>query len=76
MERMLKVLKGCIPHIDFEQQTELVTNGVLDSLDIVTIVTEITDAFAIDIPPEEIVAENFNSVQAMLDLVDKLQQVD
>ena len=55
-----------------DRDTLAAAEGIIDSLDIVTLVTEINDRFAVSIPPEEIVPENFNSAAALWELIQRL----
>ena len=71
MEELLSILKELHEDVDFEIEEGLVDDGILDSLDIVTLITEINDAFDISIPAEEIVPENFNSASAIIFLLYK-----
>lgn len=72
MNEFLKIVQGAKPNIDFEKEKALVDDGIIDSLDIVTIMSELSDACDIMIPPEEITPENFNSIEAMKAMVDRL----
>ena len=74
MEKVLAILKSLHPDVDFTTETGLIEDGILDSLDIVTLVTELNDAFDISIPVSEIVPENFNSARALYDLVSRLDE--
>ena len=74
MEELLNILKELHEDVDFEIEEGLVDDGILDSLDIVTLITEINDAFDISIPAEEIVPENFNSAGAIWALIEKLDE--
>ena len=56
--------------VDFTADN-LVDGKLLDSIDLVEIVSEIMEVFDIDIPYEEISPENFNSVDAMVKLVER-----
>ena len=68
-ERLLAILTEACPAVDFENEKALIDDGYLESLDIVTIVTEIMDEFDIELNVEDLLPENFNSVEAMLDLI-------
>ena len=74
MEKLLAILSDLHPEVDFTTNTELIDDGVLDSLDIVTIVTEIDSEFGVTIPAEEIIPENFNSAEALMALITKLDE--
>ena len=75
MEQLIELLQNLHPDIDFETYEGLVDDGILDSLDIVTLITDINDAFDVSIPAEEILPENFNSVEALWDLIERLDTV-
>lgn len=74
METLLKILKNLHPDVDFSTEDDLIGNGVLDSLDIVTLITEINAEFDISIPAEEIMPENFNSAEAIYALIARLEE--
>lgn len=74
MESLLKILAEIRPDVDFEDNKELVDSGELDSFDIITLVGELCDAYDIEIGADEIVPENFNSVEAIMALVTRLQE--
>ena len=59
------------PGFVFTGRADLVDSGDLDSFDVISLVGELNDAFDIDIPVEAIVPENFNSVDAMMALINK-----
>ncbi|MGM9578010.1 MAG: acyl carrier protein [Evtepia sp.] len=70
LEELLEILTEAVPGVDFETETALVDDEILESLDIVTIVSEIKEAFDVEISVDDLVPENFNSVQAMLALIE------
>lgn len=72
MEEILDILNDLGLDADFEHCTTLIDDGILESLDIVTIIAELSDAFDITIPARDIVPENFNSAEAMLNMVNRL----
>jgi acyl carrier protein len=71
MEKILEILTVVRPDIDFEQEELLVEGGLLDSFDIVTIISELNDAFDINIRVHDLKPENFNSVAMIQALVDR-----
>lgn len=73
MNELMEILEELRPDVDFENETGLIANGILDSFDIVSLVAELNDAFDIEIKPNHLVPENFNSAEAMLGLIEKLQ---
>ena len=73
MEELFKLLKGIRPDVDFENETELIDEGILDSFDVVSIISEIDDAFGIQIRINELDPENFNSAEAIWSLIQKLK---
>lgn len=73
MEKLLEILKGIRPDVDFENETELIDDGILDSFDVVSIISEIDDAFGVQIRINELDPENFNSAQAIWTLIQKLK---
>ena len=75
MDKLIEILTSLHPDVDFATATDLVDEGILDSLDIVTLVTEIDAEFDVTIPAEEIVPENFNSAEALMSLIERLDEI-
>ena len=72
--KILEVLSELHPEVeDFGSIEELVHGGTLNSLDIVTLIGELSDAFDIEIPPSEITYENFDTVDGLVKMVEKLE---
>ena len=74
MEELLKVLKEIKPDVDFENEDNLIGDELLDSFDIVSIVAAIDDEFDVKITAKDIIPENFNSVEALYDLIQRLDE--
>ena len=74
MEELMNILMEIDPDIDYENETQLIDGGVLDSFSIVNLIAEISDAFDIEISPKYLVPENFNIVQAMWNLIQLIQE--
>ena len=63
MEKLLEILEEVKPGVDFENETELVDSGILDSMTIIRLVTAISDEYDIEIPAEELeTIETINDV--------------
>ena len=73
MEAVLNILKGLKPDVDFETETGLIDNAILDSFDIVQLISQLNDAFDIEITPADIIPENFNSAESLWAMIQKLQ---
>ena len=74
MEKLIEILTELHPDVDFATAEDLIDDGILDSLDIVSLVSQIDSEFDVTIPAEEIVPENFNSAQALFALITKLDE--
>ena len=72
MEALLEILNDLHPEVDYDTCTTLIDDSILDSVDVVTIVAEIDDAFDVAVPVEELTPENFNSAQAIYDMIQRL----
>ena len=73
MEQLLEILKEIRPDVDFENEKELIDEGILDSFDVVSIISEIDDKFGVQIHITELDPENFNSAEAIWKLIQKLK---
>ncbi|MEZ3507790.1 MAG: acyl carrier protein [Lachnospiraceae bacterium] len=73
MEELQKILEEIRQDIDFASEERLIDDGVLDSIDIIAIVTAVNDAFDVDINVQYLLPENFNSMEAIYRLICKLQ---
>ena len=73
MEELLDILSEIKDDVDFANEKALVEDGLIDSLDLTQIIAALDDAFDIHIPAGEIEPENFNSVEAMLNLIHQYQ---
>ena len=69
MEELMEILESLRPDVDFENETALVTDEILQSFDIVSLVGEIDSVFDVEITPVDLVPENFNSVNAIWELI-------
>lgn len=73
-QRILDILTQLRPEYDFNQEVNFIEEGMLDSFDIVTLVTELEEAFGIEVDGVEILPENFSSLDAIESLVKRSEQ--
>ena len=73
MEQLLEILKGIRPDVDFENETALIDDGLLDSFDVVSIISELDDAFGVQVRITELDPENFNSAESIWQLIQDLK---
>ena len=71
MEKLTGILKEIKSGVDYEKESKLFTDGILTSLDMVRLVLGINELFGIEIDPDDIITENFDSVPAMMKLIQK-----
>ena len=74
MNELLEILNDIDDSIDWENEEGLIDRHLLDSFGIITLVSELEDAFSIEVEASEIVPDNFNSVQAMWKMITRLQE--
>ena len=74
MEKLIELLEDIQPGPDYANSTALIDNHELSSFSVVSLVAELEDAYGITIPAVEVVAENFNSARAMLDMIERLKK--
>ncbi|MDB4205067.1 acyl carrier protein [Polaribacter sp.] len=71
-EEIIKILTEIRPEFDFNMEnTDFIAKGMLDSFDIISIVSDIEESFDIAIDGAKILPENFDSIEAILNLIDK-----
>ena len=72
-KQIIEILTEICPGIDFENETALIDDGLIDSLDIVAVVTELMEAFDVELGVDDLTPENFNSVDAICQLIERAQ---
>lgn len=72
MNELLAILEEIKPGVDFETCDTLIDDGYLDSFDILSIVSELSEAFNVEISPVDIIPENFNSAETLWEMVKRL----
>lgn len=74
MEKLMEILYDLNPGIDYENRKDLIDAHLLDSLTILSLVAELEDAFDVTVPAVEVVPANFNSVESMWEMIQRLQE--
>lgn len=74
MEELLEILNDLNPDIDYEKEDKLIDNKCYDSFKIITLISMISDTFDIELGPEHLIPENFNSARAMWDMIRRIQE--
>ena len=73
MEKLLEILQRVRPDVDFKNETLLIDDGILDSMDVVSIISELDDEFVVQVRINELIPDNFNSVEAIWNLIQNLK---
>lgn len=76
MEQLLEILNKVKPNVNFIEEKNLFESCILDSMNIIMIASEINDEFDIEIKVTDITPENFNSVNSMMKMINRLQEED
>lgn len=63
--QIIDILNGIRPEFDFGTETNFISQGMLDSFDLITLVTELDETFGISIDGTDILPENFESVDSI-----------
>ena len=74
MEELIRIMSEIRPDLDFTKEDKLIDEDVLDSFDIISIVSEVNDFFNIEINVNDLLPENFNSAAALYDLIRKTSE--
>lgn len=74
MDKLIEILEGIQPDVDYRECTTLIDDGLLDSFAILSIVGEIEDEFGVSVTPAEIIPENFNSAESLWDMIERLKE--
>lgn len=73
MEKLIEILNNIKPDVDFKKEKHLIEDGILASFDIVSLVAAIDEEFDVEISVTDIIPENFESIEAIMNLIKKLE---
>ena len=74
MDALIEILKEIHPEVDYETENSLIDIRIFDSFDIVTLVGELNENYDIEIGPQDLIPENFNSAEAIYALITRLME--
>lgn len=70
-EKIIEILTDLRPEFDFKEDMNFIEEGMLDSLDVVNLVTDLENRFGVNIDGMDILPENFESIEKITDLLKK-----
>ena len=73
MNQLISILESVNPEYDYSTATGLVKERKLSSLELIMLITEISDAFDIEISPEMITPDHFDSAETIYTLIKSIQ---
>lgn len=76
LDDVIEVLEDVKEDVDYENETSLVDSRILDSFDILSLISALNEEFDISIPAKDIIPDNFNSAQGLLAMVQRLVDED
>jgi D-alanine--poly(phosphoribitol) ligase subunit 2 len=72
-DKIIEIIENAIvSDVDVATCHDLVDGGYLDSLEIVSIVMDLNEEFGVNISAVHLLPENFNSVDAIAELINSL----
>lgn len=71
MEELKRILEGIKEQVDYEKETELLTAGILDSVELVELIAAIEEKFQVEVPLDDMTPENFDSITAIWDMIQR-----
>lgn len=74
MEKVIEILESVKPGVDFKKEKSLIDDGILESFDIIAIISKLSEEFDIEFTVNEVIPENFNSAEALWKIVSKLKE--
>lgn len=73
MEELIEILEEIQPGVDYENCTTLIDDHIFESFEILSLVSDIEDAFEVEISPAEMIPANFNSAASLWDMICRLR---
>lgn len=73
-KELLEILRKIRPDIDYEKEKHLISEEILDSFDVISILAELSEAYHIEIEPDDVNEEFFDDIHGMERLISKAKQ--
>lgn len=70
-EKVIEIMKEVKPAKDLSELSDIVEGGYIDSFELMTLITALSNEFDIDIEVDDIVPENFNSIDGIVSMVER-----
>lgn len=71
MDELLKLLHEIQPNVDFENESDLLESGLLDSFSVVMIIDAICQHYNIELSADDIDPDNFQSIQTIWNMIQR-----
>ena len=72
-EKVIAILNEVKPTRDLSDIEDIIEGGYLDSFELMSLISLLSEGFDVEIGVDEIVPENFNSVAALVAMVERLK---
>lgn len=73
MQKVINILRKINEYVDWENENEILTKGVIDSVELLEVITELENEFNIEIDIDEISPENFDSVDSIVAMIERIR---
>ena len=73
MTKLIEALKRVNDQIDYENEQDLIEDGLFNSFEIIEAISEIEEACGIEVPPKEIKNENFKSAKRIMEMINRIK---
>ena len=74
MKKLMEILMELDDSIDWENETALIDERILDSFGVISLISELEEQFDIEIEASEIIPQNLNSAYSMLKMIKRLNE--
>ena len=74
MKKLMEILMELDDSIDWENETALIDERILDSFGVISLISELEEQFDIEIEASEIIPQNLKSADAMWKMIQRLQE--